>query len=133
MRACKACSKCGILKPLNEFYKGCGRGGHRAECILCHLSVLKTPEGRKRINLRNNQAKDRAIAYLGGKCKDCGGGFIRDVYDFHHRNTKDKAFTLSQRFARSWEVLKPELDKCDLLCANCHRIRHHEQREHEKT
>ena len=72
--------------------------------------------------------KDRAIDYLGGKCKDCGNVFlVQAVYDFHHKNPEEKDFCIGNILGRGWEKITPELDKCDLLCANCHRIRHHEE------
>jgi len=43
--------------------------------------------------------------------------------EFHHINAIDKDFTLSDRMT-SWLKIKPELDKCVLLCANCHREVH---------
>jgi hypothetical protein len=43
--------------------------------------------------------------------------------DFDHRNITDKMFTVSQRLVCSLERLIAEVDKCDLVCANCHRIR----------
>ena len=72
--------------------------------------------------------KQRAIEYLGGKCKDCSGVYVRDVYDFHHRNPEEKDFSIGDGLLHKWEKIEPELDKCDLLCSNCHRIRHYEER-----
>ena len=46
-----------------------------------------------------------------------------EVYDFHHRDPSQKDFSISKN-AKSFEKCKQELDKCDLLCANCHRLRH---------
>ena len=70
------------------------------------------------------QRKLEAIEYLGGKCLDCGGEFHSSVYDFHHLNPNEKEFKPSALFGNKFETLKKELDKCVLLCSNCHRIRH---------
>ena len=67
------------------------------------------------------ELKKRAIIYLGGKCRRCGGVFPDEVYDFHHRDASLKEFHISRKSVR-WATLVKELDKCDLLCANCHRI-----------
>ena len=61
------------------------------------------------------------VEYKGGRCKDCGGMFPQCCYDFDH--LRDKVFAIGTSLNRSIEVLKAEADKCDLVCANCHRIR----------
>ena len=72
--------------------------------------------------------KYKAIEYLGGKCYDCGlVSNFRAVYDFHHRNPEEKEFDPGSILHYSWKRIVAELDKCDLLCANCHRIRHEKE------
>lgn len=78
--------------------------------------------GRKKERSHSNKA--RMVEYLGGKCLDCGGKFLDVVFDFHHLDPSQKDFALSAARGNSWETIKPELDKCVLLCANCHRTRH---------
>lgn len=73
---------------------------------------------------RNN--KKLAIEYLGGKCLKCGGTFHPDVYDFHHKNGDEKDICVARLLMKKFEVIKIELNKCVLLCANCHRIEHAE-------
>jgi hypothetical protein len=43
---------------------------------------------------------------------------------FHHRNPKDKDFNISGNHGRSWSKIEAELDKCDLMCHNCHNELH---------
>ena len=71
--------------------------------------------------------KRKAIEYCGGKCMHCGGVFSPAVYDFHHINPKEKEVAISKIMSHSWESIKNELDKCILLCANCHRIEHNKE------
>ena len=56
-------------------------------------------------------------------CIDCG---IKSnnycIYDFHHVED-NKEFAISKT-SKSFDSIKKELDKCILLCSNCHRIRH---------
>jgi len=69
--------------------------------------------------------KLEAISYLGGKCFICGGEFHPAVYEFHHLDPTTKDRDPSKMLQLSWKRLSAELDKCKLLCANCHRLEHH--------
>jgi len=129
----KMCTKCEIIKPLSRFYKDSRKmqyrnKGYLSRCISCYKCISDSPENRERQKLHYNGNKDRAIDYLGGKCKDCDEVYVRDVYDFHHRSPKEKSFGIGEKLQGVWKILPPELDKCDLLCANCHRTRHHKER-----
>lgn len=76
------------------------------------------------VTRRRRKIKKQAVEYLGGKCMDCSlADECYDIYDFHHEGSKD--FAISQRgHSRSWDRVKKELNKCVLLCSNCHRKRH---------
>lgn len=70
--------------------------------------------------------KETLINLLGGKCITCGVVYPPPVYDFHHRNPEEKLFGISNALVnRSMDEILEEVKKCDLLCANCHRILHH--------
>lgn len=60
-------------------------------------------------------------------CQQCG---IKDsrVLDFHHRDPSEKVECLGRSVVRSYETILKEIEKCDVLCANCHRILHAEER-----
>lgn len=74
---------------------------------------------------RWKQAKVKAIEYKGNCCSDCKVKFDRpEVYQFHHLNPKEKDVEWVKLKTRNWEKIVKELDKCILLCANCHIIRH---------
>jgi hypothetical protein len=75
---------------------------------------------------RNQAKKIKAIEYLGGVCFDCKLVYPPRVYDFHHLDPTQKDFTIARIIGRSWDKIIPELDKCVLLCANCHRLRHND-------
>lgn len=68
--------------------------------------------------------KLKSINYKGGKCKICGEENI-SMLVFHHINTTEKEFSYSSMKDRRWSILKNEIDKCDLLCQNCHRELHY--------
>ena len=71
---------------------------------------------------RKRQAlKVKAVEYKGGKCVRCGYDKSIKALHFHHLDPTKKDFGVSNRgFTRSWEKLRIELDKCDLVCSNCH-------------
>lgn len=57
-------------------------------------------------------------------CMDCGCEDWR-VFQFDHRDPLTKAYTISQMLASeySWETIMTEINKCDIVCANCHYLR----------
>ena len=81
----------------------------------------------KRKYIRNRKLK--LIEFSNNRCMDCPykfDGTNERVFDFHHRNPKLKLFGLSQSGLNrySWSAILIEHAKCDLLCSNCHRLRH---------
>ncbi len=68
------------------------------------------------------------IEVLGDQCSRCGGKFHDRVYDFHHRDPSTKEGAHSDILSNhSLAAVAAEVAKCDLLCANCHRITHGER------
>ena len=79
-----------------------------------------------------HRLKRKCVDYLGNRCTDCKVSYNNDaVYDFHHLDPAIKDFSIGSKI-RSWEILKKELDKCVLLCSNCHRVRHSDIRDFER-
>jgi len=78
------------------------------------------------VNERRFAVKVKIVAVLGGKCVDCGYGRCLAAMHVHHLDAADKEFNLSGAHARSWASIEAELQKCVLLCANCHATRHHD-------
>lgn len=74
---------------------------------------------------RRKQLRDRAVKYKGGKCILCGYNRCQAALDFHHVDPTQKEFGISMDgITRSWERVLKELDKCVLVCSNCHREIH---------
>lgn len=71
----------------------------------------------------HRKMKLRAIDYKGGKCLRCGYSKSPASLSFHHTDPTQKDFPISSRTCK-WETLQPELDKCLLLCLNCHGEEH---------
>ncbi|HZZ98778.1 MAG TPA: HNH endonuclease signature motif containing protein [Candidatus Saccharimonadia bacterium] len=79
----------------------------------------------KAVSLRRKRLKEMAIEYKGGQCMFCGYAKYAGALDFHHLEPGKKDFGLSLNgLTRSWEKIQTELDKCVLVCSNCHREIH---------
>lgn len=70
--------------------------------------------------------KERCVAYKGGKCERCGYSKCLRSLTFHHRDPNAKELAISGAHCKRWDVIQKELDKCDLLCTNCHGEVHEE-------
>ena len=79
----------------------------------------------KAVAKRRKKVRQMAIDYKGGSCKLCGYVKCLDALEFHHLDPLQKDFAISQYgHSRSWQRVQKELDKCVMLCANCHREVH---------
>ncbi len=120
----KVCTDCKIEKSISEFYKS---KDHK-HGVMCYC--------KKCFNIRCSQRwvrrKIEAIRYKGSVCKRCQLHLDDShyaVFEFHHSAPQAKDFDWSKMRMFSKEKLHQELDKCELLCANCHRIIHAEMSE----
>ena len=84
-------------------------------------------------NKRNRERKKLMAKHFGGCCKDCGVSYPQYVYEFHHTDPKQKDVNPSKALSWSEERMWKELNKCVMLCSNCHKIRHHSLGECEDT
>lgn len=110
----KQCSKCKETKKLSDFYVKTD-GYPYCYCKTCMNS--------KRVEYMRKNKSD-AIAYKGGRCEACGYNKHQDALEFHHKDPLKKDFSISRHRGASIDSIKSELDKCVLLCANCHRETH---------
>jgi 5-methylcytosine-specific restriction endonuclease McrA len=77
------------------------------------------------VKKRRDKLKKMAIEYKGGVCQECGYHKCIGALEFHHLDPNEKDFGISAKgVTRSWEKVKKELDKCILVCSNCHREIH---------
>lgn len=91
-----------------------------------------TPYRKKYLNFRiselRREVKLKCIEYKGGACARCGYNKCPTSLSFHHQDADGKDFGISSNgYSRSFEKCKPELDKCILLCMNCHGEIHYEE------
>lgn len=118
----KICPKCKIEKPNTEdyFYLRPNRNGKtHSYCKSCnHKLVLD----------RQRKFKFKIVQLKGGKCTKCGYDKCLSAMEFHHINPNEKDFNFAQyrhtSFEKNKKIIMQELDKCILVCANCHREIH---------
>jgi 5-methylcytosine-specific restriction endonuclease McrA len=73
--------------------------------------------------------KRQMVEYKGGECVRCGYKKYFGALEFHHLNPSEKDFNPSSLKRYKFDDrIKNELDKCILVCSNCHREIHHENR-----
>ncbi len=142
----KTCESCGARFPAKLMIDGVTRDLHRRRfCLRCSpfgthntskVAPGSAPEDRERSararrlaswlrygRTRRRQRKRDLVAAFGGKCIDCGYARAVAALEFHHRDATTKDFGIA-KFNGSDARLMAEATKCELLCANCHRIRH---------
>lgn len=99
-------------------------------CRNCHRvltqQIARSKPNREKycdyMDNRRDNHKQKCVDYAGGECQICN---LRTtnyaVYDFHHVNPATKIYNIGPLNSKDWEeVVQPELNKCALLCANCH-------------
>lgn len=89
---------------------------------ICKICKSKDITNRRRL------FKHQCVEYKGGKCSICNYNKSQSALEFHHLNPLEKDFQLSNSHYLSWNKhsgkIKSELDKCILVCSNCHKELH---------
>ncbi len=134
----KVCTICHINKDVSNFHKGSGNRVYQSYCKDCRKIYDAERHKKNRVERYQqikNLRKERKIWWVEFKsslnCKECGENHPAAL-QFHHINPKEKDFALAESIGRGWskEKIMREVDKCDVLCANCHLKFHwNEQRE----
>lgn len=89
---------------------------NRYRCVKCRSMAVQK---------RRDKIKQILVDYKGGKCEVCGYNKCIKALEFHHLDPSQKDFGIGQKgYTRSIEKNKQEVDKCILVCANCHREIH---------
>jgi hypothetical protein len=73
----------------------------------------------------HHDTKKKMLLYKGNECCICGYNKCDAALHFHHTDPSEKEFNLSEMYHKSWYEVEQELDKCILVCANCHAELHY--------
>ena len=118
----KNCTKCKKSHPITFFFKQSkASDGLNTWCKKCITDGMRESARRR---------KREVVELLGGKCNHCNGVFPACVYDMHHKDPLAKEGGIAQmlqKYSIEHPVMQAELQKCILLCSNCHRIEHSKQ------
>src|SRR6266545_501265 len=117
-RFCLDCSPFGIHNTSRR-----PPGQLATDQLIVHRRKRRSEKTYRYQKKRRRQLKAKLVAMRGGRCADCPYSGPPAAFDFHHRDPKSKRFRIGA-FSGQWEELLVEAEKCDMLCANCHRIRH---------
>lgn len=112
----RVCPKCKENCAIDQFYNRRGKENSSVYCKKC--TTIQVVERTKKL-------KQEMVNYKGGCCEICGYNKYIGALDFHHINPDQKDFTIAKvRQYKFDELIKKELDKCMLVCSNCHREIH---------
>jgi hypothetical protein len=109
------CPSCQETLDITQFYARRDGTARNTYCKKC---------ANKQTMERQQRLKELAVIYKGGRCAHCGYDRYIGSLEFHHLDPQAKEFALSHSRSTTFEKIRPELDKCILLCSNCHREEH---------
>lgn len=113
-------------KTYNEIQKelNCSKG-----VIAFHLSKSVRDKQKKRLQKRRKNIKNDLRIRFGGKCTLCGYSKCLAALDFHHIDPKSKVHAIAHLVkTTSLALIETEVNKCILICANCHRELHYHEK-----
>lgn len=120
----KVCSACGEEKEDSAFYKKGKWLQSRCKDCKKKANSLHYKENKSKYLANNAEFKAKRTADLGAIKEDKGclvcGERHACCLDSHHLNPNEKEFGIASSYTLSWERLMTEIDKCVVLCKNCH-------------
>lgn len=138
----RRCSRCNKWKPHTEEFwvrDASKSSGFKAICKTCRnkyqeeVRLAQASQQGRKYTKRDSYTKRQKMDMIRSMkestpCADCGQKFPAYVMDFDHRPgvVKVAGIATMARMTFTWQDILTEISKCDLVCANCHRIRTHE-------
>ena len=125
----RVCSKCGLERKADDFHKH--RGKPASVCKLCRVKIHRAHYLENKAQYIKQARERKAELYRlynetrNHPCIDCGHSFPVECMDLDHRPRTIKVDSVSRMLVRglSRDAILKEIAKCDVVCANCHRIR----------
>lgn len=128
----KRCGMCQSDRPVSEFHRNRkAYDGLQSRCKDCSRETQRSSSVSRNITQRQKRKQnwDKIFEYFGGrKCSNCGIESKWPIYDLHHKDPETKDVSIGTIAHYNWDKIFPEVEKCVLLCANCHRIAHAKER-----
>ncbi len=127
----KTCSKCLKEFPLSSFNKkGKSLTARCKSCLSEDAKLAFTKPARRKQVVQAVARRRRVLAQMindlkSQPCADCNVSYPPYVMDFDHKDPSQKLENVAQLTSRGWSAdrIKEEIQKCDVVCANCHRKR----------
>jgi hypothetical protein len=126
----KTCSGCHVVKPAEEFnFKYRAKGIRHSYCRECGKRLTRSHyQRKKRSYLKRNlrayaERRQLVLEAKSRPCADCGVQYPYYVMDFDHRDGRLKEFSLNAVHRVTKRAILREIEKCDVVCSNCHRER----------
>jgi hypothetical protein len=134
MKICykKDCEHNGVEQSLDNFSTNKNKpDGFNSECRDCANKYMR--QYYKKNKDKHKEAVQKGFDYKRAKigryklehgCSICGYNEHPSALCFHHLDPEEKEFTIGSNIHLPWEILLSEIEKCEVLCMNCHAVEH---------
>ncbi len=131
----KACSKCKTVKTVSEFsFRHKSTGVRHSYCKECGKALTRSHYANNKRqylerNIRSYSKRREFVRRMKSRpCADCGQQYPYYVMDFDHREGEVKKYALNSTDRMTMRAILREIEKCDVVCSNCHRMRTYKRR-----
>jgi len=98
-----------------------------------YMREYRRSKNQPLLDQRRERRRKLSLLKMDRPCYDCGGVFSPECMDWDHRPGTSKLFQIGHAIQRKFSLVLEELAKCDLVCANCHRLRTIARKDYLKT